>query len=222
MRYINKIDSENGVLLTIDDGPSQICTPLLLDVLRKHNAKANFFMSGANCINNYDLLTLVNESGHAIHSHGFQHLNYTTLSEAEILIELNNSDSILSKYFVDRGNGKCLRLPYGAGFNDSRVLESINKWNPNILLTGWSYSFSEWDYINSINSPSSIVSTVDKLFKNIQDVDFRGKVILLHDWDVFIPHEAIQKSNFRPYYCATILDRLLLRLNELKLTTYLI
>jgi peptidoglycan/xylan/chitin deacetylase (PgdA/CDA1 family) len=37
---------KNGVALTFDDGPDPVYTPQLLDLLKKYNVKATFFVVG--------------------------------------------------------------------------------------------------------------------------------------------------------------------------------
>ncbi len=37
---------EPVVALTLDDGPDPVTTPLILDVLKKHGARATFFVIG--------------------------------------------------------------------------------------------------------------------------------------------------------------------------------
>ena len=57
------------IYLTFDDGPSKY-TSELLDVLRKYNVKATFFV-----VNSYysDILERMNEEGHAVGLHTYTH-----------------------------------------------------------------------------------------------------------------------------------------------------
>jgi peptidoglycan-N-acetylglucosamine deacetylase len=41
---------KNYVALTFDDGPSDVTTPKILDLLDRHQAKATFFVSGVNAL----------------------------------------------------------------------------------------------------------------------------------------------------------------------------
>ena len=67
-----------SIALTFDDGPSE-STPALLEVLRKHNVKATFFMCGANVERCPEIARQVVAAGHEIgksllfaHAAGFQ------------------------------------------------------------------------------------------------------------------------------------------------------
>lgn len=61
------------VYLTFDDGPNSYCTPLVLDLLKKHNAKATFFVIGNNIDNNLAVFNRINNEGHAIGNHSPDH-----------------------------------------------------------------------------------------------------------------------------------------------------
>lgn len=60
--------------LTFDDGPHPTKTPKILDVLRKHNVKAIFFVLTSQ-INNatFPLIKRMLDEGHLVGSHGFTH-----------------------------------------------------------------------------------------------------------------------------------------------------
>lgn len=74
LNNINKIynlseNEQKVVYLTFDDGPSRDVTPLVLDVLKKENIKATFFVLGRNIDANPDILKRVYEEGHYIANH---------------------------------------------------------------------------------------------------------------------------------------------------------
>ena len=60
------------VWLTIDDGPSDD-TPLLLDLLDRHNARATFFLVGARAARRPDLVREILRRGHGIGNHSQTH-----------------------------------------------------------------------------------------------------------------------------------------------------
>lgn len=61
--------------LTFDDGPSETLTPRLLDLLRKYDATATFFMLGRNARQFPHIAERVLQEGHDIGCHSDQHLN---------------------------------------------------------------------------------------------------------------------------------------------------
>ena len=54
------------VYLTFDNGPSEDVTPAILDVLRRYNVKATFFMNGTDIKDNPHLCTRAIEEGHLV------------------------------------------------------------------------------------------------------------------------------------------------------------
>lgn len=64
-----------AIALTFDDGPSEHATPAILDLLDRHGARATFFMIGENAARHPGLVREVAARGHAIGSHGHQHLD---------------------------------------------------------------------------------------------------------------------------------------------------
>lgn len=61
------------VALTFDDGPSEATTPKILDLLDRHNAKAAFFVSGANAARFPHLVGEIIRRGHSVGNHSMNH-----------------------------------------------------------------------------------------------------------------------------------------------------
>ncbi|OKI73922.1 bifunctional polysaccharide deacetylase/glycosyltransferase family 2 protein [Micromonospora sp. CB01531] len=59
--------------LTFDDGPDPRWTPQVLDVLRRHHARATFFVVGARVNEHPELVRRILAEGHEIGSHTFTH-----------------------------------------------------------------------------------------------------------------------------------------------------
>lgn len=62
-----------AVALTIDDGPDPRTTPVMLDLLRRHEAKATFFLIGERAQAHPDLVKAIADQGHAIGNHSLTH-----------------------------------------------------------------------------------------------------------------------------------------------------
>lgn len=61
--------SEKVVALTVDDGPDAAATPAILNVLRKHDAQATFFLIGSRVGGNEKLLRKMRAQGHELGNH---------------------------------------------------------------------------------------------------------------------------------------------------------
>ncbi|ORX82483.1 glycoside hydrolase/deacetylase, partial [Anaeromyces robustus] len=89
--------------LTFDDGPSPDHTPLVLDILKKYNVKATFFVNGDNCVDvttNKDAQELIKREyaeGHVVASHTYTHPDdgITMLSDDEVRKEIKDLNDLL-------------------------------------------------------------------------------------------------------------------------------
>lgn len=68
-----RIDDERGVYLTFDDGPTPGITEWILATLKRHNAKATFFVLGKNAEKYPDLYEKILADGHRVGNHTYSH-----------------------------------------------------------------------------------------------------------------------------------------------------
>ena len=66
---------QQGILLTFDDGPDEIYTEKLLDLLNKHDIKAIFFVVAKNAKKYPHLIKRMIDEGHEIGLHSLEHKN---------------------------------------------------------------------------------------------------------------------------------------------------
>jgi len=77
----------NAIVLTFDDGPSDV-TLNVLRILREHKVKGTFFFSGRNIAGREHIVRQVAAEGHEIGSHGFSHLNYWKVSPFRAIADI--------------------------------------------------------------------------------------------------------------------------------------
>lgn len=77
------------VALTFDDGPDGRWTPKILDILKKYNAPATFFVIGQNMEHRPDLVMREVADGQEVGSHTFTHPNIGQVPLPEAELELN-------------------------------------------------------------------------------------------------------------------------------------
>lgn len=158
----NAVQGGKLVALTFDDGPSGTYTPKLLDGLKARNVKATFFVLGQNASDNLDVVRRAYAEGHELASHSWNHPDLTTLSDSEVLRQLNSTADVLNK--VCGSGGKYLvRPPYGS--TNSRVEALINA-----PMAYWTVDPEDWKYRNANTVRDNIVSNA-----------FDGAIILVHD-----------------------------------------
>lgn len=94
-----KETAQKLIALTFDDGPNDITTPKVLDILEEHNVPASFFVIGQ-FINDETAkqMTRAISLGCEIQNHSFTHAFMTKLSAEEIAEEIRKTDELIVKY----------------------------------------------------------------------------------------------------------------------------
>lgn len=108
----------NTFTLTFDDGPHATFTPKVLDVLKKHNVKATFFVLTEKVTElTFSIIKRILDEGHVLANHGPGHDNSNTLTEAEWKDQLRISMRSIAKFYQRSGHEFehiYYRYPYGA------------------------------------------------------------------------------------------------------------
>src|SRR5262245_9224457 len=95
--------SSDAVALTFDDGPDPDTTPKVLETLRKHGARATFFVIGRQAELYPDVLRQIIESGSEIGNHSYSHPSFSFQSSYSRFLELRHCEQAVgrhcSKYF---------------------------------------------------------------------------------------------------------------------------
>ncbi|EMF0203588.1 polysaccharide deacetylase family protein, partial [Enterococcus hirae] len=158
----NKIKNlERAVAITFDDGPNEITTLQVLDILKDKNVQATFFMLGENVIKNKGIVKRISKSGHEIGNHSFSHKQLTLLSNEEIKRELGKTDQAI--YKATGQMPQYIRPPYGS--IDKNVAE-IGK-RPFIE---WSVDSRDWESKNK-----------ESIIEEIKNQVYSGSILLFHD-----------------------------------------
>lgn len=91
----SNIKENKLVALTFDDGPDNKYTSDILDILKKHNVKATFFVVGENIEKNRDLLIREISEDHEIANHTYTHPNLRGCSELQTVSEILVTQEII-------------------------------------------------------------------------------------------------------------------------------
>ena len=102
------------VALTFDDGPSMEYTPMLLEGLKERGVKASFFLIGCNIEKegNKEIVKQMYEDGHLIGNHTFHHVELTSLSREQALIELKETSDLIEE--ITGETVEYVRPPFGS------------------------------------------------------------------------------------------------------------
>jgi peptidoglycan/xylan/chitin deacetylase (PgdA/CDA1 family) len=89
---------ERLVALTLDDGPDEVTTPLILAELRRHGARATFFLIGERIPGREPLVRRLVEEGHEIGNHLMRDRPAALLDAEELARDLAQSHALLAAY----------------------------------------------------------------------------------------------------------------------------
>ncbi|GAA1527853.1 glycosyltransferase [Actinomadura kijaniata] len=100
------------IALTFDDGPDPKWTPRLLDLLRRHNARATFFATGTHIAQHPELTRRILREGHEIGSHTYTHIDMATAPAWRNRLELDLTQRALAG--TAGVHTRLLRMPYSS------------------------------------------------------------------------------------------------------------
>lgn len=173
--FQSPIPKSKVAYITFDDGPNKY-TPKILDLLKKYDMKATFFLL-EDRINTYpDIVKRILNEGHSIGLHGQSHektVFYANNSSA--LNEMNSTNHTLKDLIGY--NIKLVRVPYGSKPHLTEI-------QYNSLIN---YGYKVWDWnIDSTDThkgctTSSIVSNTLKELNN-----YHTPIILFHDKQITV------------------------------------
>lgn len=163
------------IVLTFDDGPDAIQTPRLLDILKKYNVKATFFMLSEKFNEKtLPLIKRVASEGHIIASHHHDHENNNSKAEGAYRAELKKSIQNIAKVLeeVDAPNKEIYyRFPYGAygsgslSYHHFNVMKDVSQ----ELFGDNCINFAFWD-IDSLDwlKPMDQEDVISNVLANIE------------------------------------------------------
>lgn len=167
---------EKTVYLTIDDGPSSHTEPIL-DILKKYNVKATFFVIGHNTDNAKRLYKKIIDEGHALGNHTYSH-NYGQIYKSvdAFMEDVYKLDKFI--YEITGTKMTVVRYPGGSS-NRLTNLARIKSIAKRLLSEG--YQYFDWNVDSqdgTRNPPAAEVMT-----KKIVDQVKRTKtsIVLMHD-----------------------------------------
>lgn len=68
----------------------------MLQTLKKHDAKATFFLEGRWVKNNPELAKMIVDEGHEVGNHSYSHPNMATLSSGQIVDQLKKTNEVIT------------------------------------------------------------------------------------------------------------------------------
>lgn len=105
--------TSRAVALTFDDGPDPNFTQPVLDLLKRFDARATFFLVGERVQEHPDLVRQIIAAGHEVGSHSYRHESYKGKSLRWIADEMKRNWNCLKPLVGERSRCEIFRPPYG-------------------------------------------------------------------------------------------------------------
>lgn len=159
------------VALTFDDGPDPEWTPKLLDVLKRHGAKATFFAVGARVAEYPDLARRIVDEGHELGNHTYAHVDLSAVPAWRRQLELS-----LTQHAIAGATGMHTRLvrpPY----QNTPSAVSARQWETMLALDGDGYlvTLADLDTMDWSRPGVAAIVRAGTPYRG------RGAVVMLHD-----------------------------------------
>ncbi|TCO75196.1 polysaccharide deacetylase family protein [Marinisporobacter balticus] len=163
----NGPNDKKVIALTFDDGPHPRFTPQILDLLKKYDAKATFFVLGKHVALYPDVVKREVLEGHEIGNHTFTHIDVKQTPKKKIQEEFEKTqDEIFSVAGI---HPKLLRPPFG--FCNKTVINIASEKNYKIILWSAHQDSNDW------RNPG--IGVIIK--KTLSEVG-NGDIVLFHDY----------------------------------------
>jgi peptidoglycan/xylan/chitin deacetylase (PgdA/CDA1 family) len=162
--FTGNAPSSRQIALTFDDGPSEVHTLKLLEVMDTYRVKGTFFMMGRHVALKPKVAEAVARAGHVIGNHTFTHPNLIFCSPAKIRQEMADCEQALTDAVGE--HSRLFRPPFGG--RRPEVLRLVRE--AGCIPVMWSVTAYDW----KPTTASRIEAHVVRQMRG-------GRVILLHD-----------------------------------------
>lgn len=152
------------VALTFDDGPDPKYTSQILDILKKYDVPATFFVVGKNAERHPEILKRMVEEGHSVGNHTYSHKSLIPLSRAKTYYEIIEADQVIKEIIGYKP--VLFRPPRGLYTQYARKLLKREKYT--IVL--WDVSSRDWAEIRYKDIERNVLNNVKP-----------GSIVLFHD-----------------------------------------
>ncbi|MBU0502311.1 MAG: polysaccharide deacetylase family protein [bacterium] len=157
------------IALTFDDGPNAYVTAEILNVLKRENVPATFFVVGKKLNETAFLLRRMVAEGHEIGNHTYSHSPITWLNDQKLTNELKRTSNLITKHAGRRVN--LFRPPHGR--NSSKKQKIVEQRGYDTVL--WTVNADDFYHRKTgMRSPQSIA-------KRVVSRVYGGDIILMHD-----------------------------------------
>lgn len=158
-------NKQKVIALTFDDGPWNKTTEKILDILKKHNIKATFFVLGQRLNKQKEIGKKIVQEGHVIGNHTWNHpAQKNKMNQDRIESEIGQTGKLI--YQITGKTTKLFRPP--GGFLENGLADYAKERKDTVVL--WSTDSKDW-YDKS----------AQEITKKVLSKSRNGGIVLLHD-----------------------------------------
>lgn len=168
-RTLTHLPDPKHLALTYDDGPNDVYTERLLEVLARHEVKATFFLIGRFVTARPQIARAIADAGHLLANHTETHPNLLFLSRSGLRCQLSDCSKALAD--ATGVETRHFRPPFGA--RRPAVLQVARELG--LVPVMWSVTCYDW------HRRASADSVFNHARKGIEGSRMRGHIVLLHD-----------------------------------------
>lgn len=152
------------IALTFDDGPTNF-TPQVLDLLKKHNAKATFFCIGTQLEKHPEIAQRIFEEGHCLGNHSYSHpTKMGFLSVEEVSSEIEGCEQVFFRQFNFKPD--YYRPPFGV--TNPKIAKALKRFDYKVI--GWNN-----------RSLDTVLKSEQAIFERVYKKVKSGDIVLMHD-----------------------------------------
>jgi peptidoglycan/xylan/chitin deacetylase (PgdA/CDA1 family) len=165
-RTIRETGDSSAMALTFDDGPNPAITPMLLDLLERHSARATFFLTGQHVRAFPGLAREIAGRGHTIGNHTETHRRLVFCSSSAIRSEIDRCDDAIEG--ATGRKPRWMRPPFG--YRGPLLAGAVRR-GGRAAVVMWSASARDW----KPGPPEQVIRSLRRARG--------GDIVLLHDGD---------------------------------------
>lgn len=181
---------EKIAYLTFDDGPTNRCTPDILDILKENHIPATFFVIGQRVEQNPELVKRAYKEGHFIANHTYSHQDQKLYQNRESFLEeiLKTDKAISNAIDIENYHSHLFRFPCGSMVNYSVKKKYIS------YLEEMDYTYLDWNCLNNDGVQKASSATLLQYLKDTSK-NKNTLVVLMHDsGDLNLTQNVLQSS----------------------------
>jgi len=180
--------SRRAIVLTYDDGPGDIVTPRLAELLQRRKVRATFFVIGRNTAYHRKTVCRLCSDGHEIGNHTHNHLNAWKVGPLQAVRDIRHGSDTLAGLGL---NEAVFRPPFGKSTLATLLYCLMHQ----TRLAFWTHdSRDSWDRLPA-----------EQLLEQLREAE--GGIVLMHDFD--LPRGAVPSPEEHRDYVLSLTEKII-------------